>query len=191
MFFQSKKKSGYSDLHLILNYKKNNNFVALEELFSRYCHLVFSVCYKYLQHEEESKDAVMEIFEKLAYSIRNTDIQDFKSWLYTVIKNHCLMKQRKKKIALVYTNADEIMENSQFENLLIMDGFTETDIQCAIHRLTKSQQLCTQLFYFEKKSYKEISIITKIDLKKVKSHLQNSKRNLKNILTQIMDEKNV
>ena len=41
------------------------------------------------------------------------------------------------------------------------------------------------MFYFSQKSYKEIAELTGFDLKQVKSHIQNAKRNLKNILIQI------
>jgi DNA-directed RNA polymerase specialized sigma24 family protein len=39
-----------------------------------------------------------------------------------------------------------------------------------------------QLFYFEKKSYKEIADLTGFSIKQVKSHIQNGKRNVKNNL---------
>ena len=49
----------------------------------------------------------------------------------------------------------------------------------ALDQLNKEQQKCIRLFYLEKRSYNEIANITGMDLKKVKSHIQNGKRNLK------------
>lgn len=45
--------------------------------------------------------------------------------------------------------------------------------------LKKEQKECVKLFFLEKKSYQEVNELTGIDLKKVKSNIQNGKRNLK------------
>ena len=52
-------------------------------------------------------------------------------------------------------------------------------MQKAITQLNREQQQCVTLFYLEKKSYSEIGEITGFPLMKVKSSLQNGKRNLK------------
>lgn len=52
-------------------------------------------------------------------------------------------------------------------------------LEAAIAELTQEQQLTINLFYLEKKSYQEISDALKLPLKKVKSAIQNGKRNLK------------
>ena len=44
---------------------------------------------------------------------------------------------------------------------------------------TKLIKICIKLFYLEDKSYQEIAIQTGWELKKVKSDIQNGKRNLK------------
>jgi RNA polymerase sigma-70 factor (ECF subfamily) len=48
-----------------------------------------------------------------------------------------------------------------------------------IERLKDEQQQCIRLFYFEERSYKEIAVALKLEEKKVKSFIQNGKRNLK------------
>ena len=52
-------------------------------------------------------------------------------------------------------------------------------LEACIEELKKEQKQCVQLFFLEKKSYQEVNEQTGIDLKKVKSHIQNGKRNLK------------
>jgi len=49
----------------------------------------------------------------------------------------------------------------------------------AIGKLSGEQRQCIELMYLDDKSYKEIVEITGYDLKKVKSYIQNGKRNLK------------
>jgi len=48
-----------------------------------------------------------------------------------------------------------------------------------IDRLNKEQQKCIEKFYFDDKCYQEIAVELGINEKKVKSYLQNGKRNLK------------
>jgi RNA polymerase sigma-70 factor (ECF subfamily) len=48
-----------------------------------------------------------------------------------------------------------------------------------MENLALEQKQCVQLFYLQQKCYKEITATTGYDLKKVKSYIQNGKRNLK------------
>ena len=97
MFLKSKNKEDAGDGELILQYKKKNNAEVLGFLYSRYVALVFGLCLKYLDDQEKSKDAVMQIFELLAVELHRHEIQNFKSWLYVFSKNYCLMELRKEK----------------------------------------------------------------------------------------------
>ncbi|MFN9500440.1 MAG: RNA polymerase sigma factor, partial [Chryseotalea sp.] len=48
-----------------------------------------------------------------------------------------------------------------------------------IEELNAEQQSCINLFYLQEKCYQEVANHTGYDLKKVKSYIQNGKRNLK------------
>jgi RNA polymerase sigma-70 factor (ECF subfamily) len=95
--FNSRYKE-LDDNSLLDRFKKTSNPELLGVLYHRYMHLVYGVGLKYLKDPEESKDAVMQIFEKLVISIPNQDIRNFKSWLYTVTKNHCLWLIKNKRL---------------------------------------------------------------------------------------------
>ena len=74
-----------------------------------------------------------------------------------------------------------------------LDGFNPGEIEVTIDQrskldrwilakvnlLAKSAKECVESFYLEKKTYQEISNIFSLELKKVKSYIQNGKRNLK------------
>jgi RNA polymerase sigma-70 factor (ECF subfamily) len=51
-----------------------------------------------------------------------------------------------------------------------------------IEILQPEQRTTINLFYMEQKCYKEVADLTGFDLKKVKSYIQNGKRNLKNCI---------
>ncbi|MCB8994745.1 MAG: sigma-70 family RNA polymerase sigma factor [Bacteroidales bacterium] len=156
---------------------------VLGELYSRYMHLVYGVCLKYLKNREESKDAVMQIFEKLVQDLPGYEIQNFKSWLYSVSKNFCLMqlrseKSRDKKFDLWKNDPENFMESEEVSHPLDTD-LNAAALKDCIEKLKREQKLCVDLFYYQNKSYREISILEAVDEKKVKSLLQNAKRNLK------------
>ena len=52
-------------------------------------------------------------------------------------------------------------------------------LQQALSNLNEEQRTCIELFYYQQKSYQEVASITGYDLNKVKSAIQNGKRNLK------------
>lgn len=153
-------------------------------LLERYTLLLLGVCMKYLKNEEEAKDAVQQVFLKVLTEVSKYKIEYFKSWLYMVAKNHCLMKLRgqqgkyikelKEDVAIVLQESDKnkLLENEQTYTLLD---------QC-LRELNEEQQQCVTLFYLQKKSYQQIAEYTGFSLMQVKSYIQNGKRNLKMLL---------
>ncbi|MCK4661783.1 MAG: sigma-70 family RNA polymerase sigma factor [Bacteroidales bacterium] len=187
-----KQGKALSDEELIKKYQKSENHEIIGELFERYTHLVYGVCLKYLKNEDDAKDAVMQIFESLIDKLINHNINNFKSWLYSVTKNFCLMELRKEKQFVSLEG--EMFKKREYEFVESSDKFhqlNETDIdmpkeiQKALGQLSKEQEICIELLYLKQKSYKEVSELTGYSLKQVKSYVQNGKRNLKKILDKI------
>jgi len=180
-----KKSHQRTDEELISEFNSTGNLKVLGELYSPYMHLVYGVCLKYLKDRDESKDAVMQIFEKIITEIPKQDIGNFKGWLYAVTRNYCLMqlrsgKSRMERFSEWANDNAAFMENSDNLHPIDNDGADmEEDLTDCINRLKDEQRECIRLFYFENRCYNEIAVILRIDEKKVKSHLQNAKRNLK------------
>ncbi len=178
----------HSDTELIALYKKHGDRQVVGELYKRYSGFCFAISMKYLKNEEESHDAVMSVFEKLFDYLHKHDIENFKSWLYSVVKNHCLLEHRKSKNLTRHHDesqvSENIMENRAFmyqgDDVLLEDKLTE--LEQAIPHLSKEQRTCIELFYLHDKSYQEVSEMTGYDMKKVKGYIQNGKRNLKIML---------
>ncbi len=173
-----------SDEALWQQYVSRHDRQILTELYDRYLALVYGVCLNYLKDREEAKDAAMEVFEKLLHHTSEQKIEKFRTWLYVVTKNHCLMKIRSRKSASEKTTA-LFMEYAETVHPLDDEPM---DLAPALHKCIESlkveQKVCVSLFYFEKKSYQEIASEKGLDLKEVKSHIQNGKRNLKICLEQ-------
>ena len=139
---------------------------------------------KYLKNQEEAKDAVQQVFLKTITELHKYKVDYFKSWLYMVAKNHCLMKLRDKGKHAVEIN-ERIMatpDDAEDKNRYIEKDIELTNMAAALQLLNKEQQECLTLFYLTKKSYSEIVAQTGYTLLQVKSHIQNGKRNLKIML---------
>lgn len=177
------------DNELIRIYKESGELNILGELYKRHMPLVYGVCLKYLKDREESQDAVMQVFERLITLLKEHEVVHFKSWLYVTSRNHCLMYLRARK----GTHFEEISEH-----LMESDAITHqveepemelnlTKLEYCIEQLVMEQKHCVKLFYIQQKCYKEIVQLTGFDDNKVKSYIQNGKRNLKICMEQRND----
>jgi len=170
-----------SDTELIASYKRSGDLAVLGELYRRYMPLVFGACLKYLKNRDESRDAVMQIFEKLVQSLKDHEVTHFKSCLYVLTRNHCFMQLRAQK----GKNFEEISPGL-VEKGLSMHPESEPPLEDNLNKLEKcietlvsEQKQCVRLFFLQEKCYKEITVETGYDLNQVKSYIQNGKRNLK------------
>jgi RNA polymerase sigma factor (sigma-70 family) len=180
-----------NDAELLENFYNDKNQEWIGILLERYTLLLFGVCMKYLKNEEESKDAVQQIFLKVLSEVNKYKIDYFKSWLYMVAKNHCLMKLRgsnnkeikdisEVQIADVETDKQRIIENEK----------TYSVLEESLEELNEEQKQCVILFYLKKNSYNQISEITGYSVMQVKSYIQNGKRNLKLLLEKKLHNSN-
>ena len=185
MFFRKKKHiKALSDDELVQGYKDSGGAEYVGELFERYTHMVYLVCMKYLKDPMEAEDMSMVIFEKLMKDLPKYEVRNFKYWLHTVSKNQCLVFLDKQKRKRHKEDNFQDMQQGIVENGVEFDLIDEKEIQLtnleeAITMLNEGQQECIKLFYLQKKSYVEVAEMTGYDLKKVKSYIQNGKRNLK------------
>ncbi len=166
---------------MISAYKQSKDIKLLGALYEPYMELVYGVCLKYLKNQEQAKDAVMHIFEELLHKILKYEIENFRSWLYTLAKNHCLMQlrsPRNMKTVEFDTTVMQSREEMHLDSVLDKEANLEKMEQC-LKKLVTDQKETVELFYLKNKCYKEIAAITGKDLNKVRSLIQNGKRNLK------------
>jgi RNA polymerase sigma factor (sigma-70 family) len=170
-----------TDQELLARYYDQHNNDWLGVLLQRYTLLLFGVCMKYIKEEEEARDCVQQIFVKVITELPRYHVEYFKSWIYTIARNHCLMRLRDShgRVASLSDSMlaawDEEGGNSQhWEKEKLLQWMSES-----LDELGKDQKRCVTLFYLEKRSYQEIAETTGFTLMQVKSHIQNGKRNLK------------
>ena len=190
----SDKHEEKSDQQLLESFYRDRNNEWLGILLQRYTLLLLGVCMKYLKNEEDARDSVQQIFLKSITELHKYKVDYFKSWIYMVAKNHCLMKLRNKQgkipVELTENHTATPAETTDRQDVL-NNEITYELMNNSLEELNKEQKRCVTLFYLEKKSYNEVSEITGYSIMQVKSHIQNGKRNLKNILEKKLKEQDI
>ena len=176
------KYNHISDQELLQKFYADHNNEWLGILLQRYTLLLLGVCMKYLKNEDDAKDSVQQVFLKVIQELHKYKVEYFKSWLYMVAKNHCLMKLRDRqgKIAVEITDRLTATPVEETDRQALLQNNHALDLmEIGLKELNEEQRQCVTLFYLQKKSYQEISEETGFSLLQVKSYIQNGKRNLR------------
>jgi RNA polymerase sigma factor (sigma-70 family) len=180
-FIRNIHDEGLPDKDLIARYKLQHDINIVALLFQRYMDLLFGVCLKYLKEPEQAKDAVMQIFEELLLKLDKHEIGNFRGWLYKLAKNHCLMQLRSpRNLKTAEFNGETMQSREDLHLSGVMEKEAEfSRMEKCLEKLIPEQEKTVRLFYLEDKCYKEIASLTGIEWNKVRSFIQNGRRNLK------------
>lgn len=181
-FLKNIPNNDATDKDLVAAFKKSGDLELLSVLYQRYMDLVFGVCLKYFKDAERSRDGVMDIFDELTRKLKAHEVDNFKGWLHVLARNYCLMQLRSPRNLKTTEFNPSVMQSGQNahlngEVLEKEENFRKLE-QC-LEQLTDEQRTAVRLFYLENKCYNEIAEITGFEWNKVRSYIQNGKRNLK------------
>ncbi len=174
-----KEELHIEDRELLDRYYSSGDNHWLGVLLERYTMLLLGVCMKYLKNEDDARDGVQQVFFKVISDLHKYKVEHFKSWIYMVAKNHCLMKLRSGKNFNIEVD-DRIPSTQEEDKIELLQKENRLDmLASAMLELNPEQQECVSLFYLHRKSYQQISEETGYSIMQVKSNIQNGKRNLR------------
>jgi len=180
-----------TDQELLEKFSADHNNEWLGVLLERYTLLLLGVCMKYLKNEDDAKDSVQQIFLKVIQELHKYKVEYFKSWIYMVAKNHCLMKLRDKQGKIPVEINERLMTapgEVTDQQVLMKNDQTLDLMEEALKELNPEQKQCVTLFYLQKKTYQEIKEMTGFTMLQVKSYIQNGKRNLRILIERKLKE---
>lgn len=178
-----------SDETLLQYYRSSGDNRWLGTLLQRYTLLLLGVAMKYLKDKEQAQDAVQFVFLRSLTHLPDGEIQNFKGWLYILMRNHCLQKLRDKNHLADETAFLYIADTGTDKEELARHDYTLEQMNEELNNLSEDQRICVALFYLKKRSYQEIMDETGYSFVQVKSYIQNGKRNLKLALQRKLDNK--
>jgi len=185
----NKKRKEYSDKELLALIEQTGDVAYIGELFKKYSVMLLGFSMNYLKSEAAAKDAVMDVFEIVLLEIPKGTVKNFRNWLFVVARNYCYKVLREEKQLLDYEEvlgeheSDFVEEDA--ETLRDKQEARLAHLETAMGQLKEEHKKCLTLFYYQNKSYKEVAAITGFEVKKVKSYIQNGKRNLGNMIVAI------
>ncbi len=169
-----------SELELIERYQSTCDQKWLGELYSRYKPLVYGVCLKYLKEVHQAEDASMDIYEHLSEKLKTHQVDNFKSWLYVVVKNHCFQKLRTRTKSLQKEKAaNDMYSTTVFHPDNVNKEKRLKKLEKCTENLSQEQKNCITAFYYKSMSYQKIAQKYDLPWHTVRSHIQNGRRNLK------------
>lgn len=186
-FLRNQTEETADDATLLERFQVQEDQKALGLLFDRYLELIYGLCIQYLKSSAKAEDAVMGIYAELQLKVPQHDIHNFKNWLFTFVRNYCLMQLRKEKKNLT-VSFDPTFMHSDDNWHPVSEEEEEPErspyLKDCLKGLSEQQLTCIQLFYYEGLTYKEIAEDRDEPLGQVRSNIQNGRRNLKNCIEQ-------
>ncbi len=174
-----------SDTELLDRFQRSGGANDLLPLYERHAELIYALALRYLGSPQRAEDAGMEICALLLEKLPKHEVTNFRSWLHTTVRNHCLMQLRKEKRDPLQQTDDEFVQSDRLLHLSTANETEEQgeDTRALYHclkKLKEEQRRCVQLFYLrEGESYQSIAEALALNVGQVRSHLQNGRRNLK------------
>ncbi|WP_426430946.1 RNA polymerase sigma factor [Winogradskyella sp. HB-48] len=177
-----------AQLETLITACKKGNQMAQMQLYDQYCNAMFTVAYRYLNNEEDAKDAMQEGFLKAFVNLENYNPEaTFGAWLKRIVINKCLdvLKKRKIEFSRVEVSELQIIDDNDWR---FDSSLTKKDILNAIAQLNEKHKIVIKLYLIEGYDHSEISEILDIPIKTSRTHLRRGKLKLQELLKQKYNE---
>lgn len=104
----TRSKEHSLDEHSLIAKAKGGDERAFTALVNRYEDLVYSFSLKICRDQEKAEETLQDTFVNVFRKLRQFDGRSkFTTWLYRIVTNNCLMKQRRRKAEEVTISIDE------------------------------------------------------------------------------------
>lgn len=186
-----------SDETLMLEYQEGSSN-ALEELFGRYKGKVFNFAYRILADWAEAEDVTSDLFlTMLSRSDAYEPRAKFSTWAYTVVRNRCISKLRKRRSWFSFSQReDPKVEEVEWQVADTGPGPGEQAqrkdldrwVQAAVGKLALSQKEAIVLREYHGLSYAEIGEVLGCSIESVKVLIFRAREALRKELAPILKE---
>ena len=162
---------------------QQNKLDAFEILVQRYEKKLSRYAKKFIFNHQNIEDAVQEVFIKAYENMQSFNTsKKFSSWIYRIAHNHFINIIKKKKPFLFF-DPDVIFTFSSKSDVEedVMEIEEKEEIEKCLDRLDFKYKEVVVLYYFEDKSYEEISDILTIPVSTVGVRLRRARKKVKDI----------
>jgi len=185
-----------NDAALMLRLQAGDD-ACFAQIVERHQRRVFGLAYRFLGGRSDVEDAAQEVFIRV-YRGRRTykPTASFTTWLYTICRNTCYNRLRKKAVPAVSFSGDEdgdaFLQPTDVRTATPLQSMLQEErakkVKKAIDALPEGQRMAVLLYRFEGLSYAEIGEVIGKSEKAVKSLLHRARQNLKELLADYFEE---
>ena len=101
MSYSSKNIGHLSDNELVALYKKTDETMFIGAAYKRYAHLVYGMCVLYFKDKNLANSCTFQIFEKLIEELKRREMANFRTWLASLVRNHCVGEMQKIRVEVI------------------------------------------------------------------------------------------
>ena len=147
---------------------------------------IYLICLRITGSQQDAEDLTSEVFirgfEKLKLYDEHKPILP---WLQTIAYHQSIDFVRERSRKQVEDGALEELPIPENPHTRIEQIEMRQQILSVARQLKREQRRCFCLFYFQRKSYREIAQLTGYSVNEVRSHLQNGRRKFKQLYSKL------
>lgn len=168
----------------------NGDDYAFVSLYNRHKDAVYGFCYKMLLDRAVAQDAVQETFLRVFENRERLDhVGAFRSWLFTIARNHCLNLLRKSRRQVPLEEPVREAAASVETPVAQMERSEQVELVHAyLAQLKPDYREVIVLREYQNLSYAEIAAVTRSTLSAVKSRLFKARRKLASFMKPVLQE---
>lgn len=171
------------ELNTLIELCKAGEKKAQQSIFDLYKDELFSICNRYALSYSDAEDMFIEGFTQIFKKISLFSNGNFRSWVKRIMINTCINSYHKE----IRRRENEILVEEYSENVEIESKykFSYEELQCCLQQLKDQQRIIFNMYAIDGYKSKEIAEILKINESSVRVEIHRSKLKLKDLLTQI------
>lgn len=188
----------------LLHDAKGGNHRAFAEIVRKYENLVYSFAFKVCRNKDKAAETLQDTFVNVYRKLNQFDHRSkFSTWLYSIVTNNCLMKNRRTKLEessislnILQSLHDDYEAHKHREHPIhewkstpldkVMNRELKDLLDAAIQKLPVDYRVVFILRDVEGQSAEETAKILKLTVPAVKSRLRRARIFLRNQLNEYM-----
>lgn len=177
-------QSTLSDEEIVHRLKIDTDPVLLNELMQRHQASVLRQCQRYIRNREDAQDVAQEVFLRVLLRLPGfKGKSSLATWLNCIVYRRCLDHLRGDKRALNFQISKRIANSlsEEWDAEELMQPTIE-DLQELMEKISGEEKLLLTLKHMDKRSVKEIVIITGLPESIVKNRIHRAKKKLRSLL---------
>ncbi|MFK7778749.1 MAG: RNA polymerase sigma factor [Gimesia sp.] len=167
-----------------MSLQNQNNSEQLKLLVDQYYQILFRYAYRLSGDRAEAEDLTQQTYliaQKKLSQLREMSLA--RSWLCTILRNLFLKNVTQKISPLSLDQSFDLVSEEK-----MVPELTSEELQCALNELPEDFRVPLLMFYFEERSYKEISIELSIPIGTVMSRLARAKSYLQDRYSSLIEK---